>query len=599
MYCKYCGEHNSNNQTYCQKCGNLIKTNTIPSEDLNITEGKSAFCKKCGSQVFDRYCSECGTVGYVLDINHKKSKSNKPIINLGSLEMDNIKSKFGESALGDIKSVEDVKEMIKSKPVIKSSAISAAKILGIGLIISFVLFMIISKTAAMEQILHAIDMVASYSDQQITKLKPNFIDFFNLSLLSPIKLTANLSGEEYGEKISMAFDMLMSFKLLILLLIPAIGVFIGQLKLFKDESSTEENLLEYGVTSLIFSVMVKIIAFASQKSVKVEDPYDSVKIVLNMGFKGFLDLISVFLLIFIIHLVASMIIKKDNPFAILNIKQYSELGDRTHTYIKSMAAYVGIVSTALILTFLLILGKEGMEFKDTLLFGLLALPTGFVHAWLLSFGNGMSTVATGQSPVSLNIANMWEGIGNMKEASYGDSTAWAIWGYILIISIVLGLIYVLYKTLKDIEKEGYFVKLGYIAGVISLVNMLMAYLVSSGIKVGGKSTGGYELGDLLYEMGLGFFGDIAGSGAVKMSYPLFTIILTSFVWVFAIGAIIYFARENDVYHKVVYLIEDHNLKLIAGYSVVILLSSYLLQTEIIKNLVYELMNLLPLLDMLL
>ena len=92
MYCKYCGEHNSDDQTYCQKCGNLVKNNSISPKDLNISETKSSFCKKCGTQVLDRYCTNCGTVGYSLNIITGKTKCQETIINLGSLE--DIKSKL-------------------------------------------------------------------------------------------------------------------------------------------------------------------------------------------------------------------------------------------------------------------------------------------------------------------------------------------------------------------------------------------------------------------------------------------------------------------------------------------------------------------------
>ena len=606
MYCKYCGEHNSNDQTYCQNCGSQIKTNTILSENLNITEEKSTFCKKCGTQVLDRYCTECGTVAYTLDLGQRSTKT---ILNFGSFEMDDIKSKMGEASFGDIKSkiketplgdikgIDDVKEIIKSKPVIKSSAISSIKILGIGLIISFLLFSMISKTGAMGQMLNAIDMAAAFTDQQISKLKPNFIDLFNLSLLSPIKFSTNLTGG-YGEVGSIGFDMIMSFKLLALLVIPIIGVVISQLNLFKDESSTRENLLEYGVTSLIFSIVVKIIALVSQKSIKIDAPYSVARLDFSAGFKSFFDVLSVFLLVFVIHLVVSMIFKRDNPFEIFNIKQSPDLGDRSYTYIKSMAAYTGIVAIVLMLTFVFALTKEGLEFKNALTFGFLVLPLGFVHTWLLSFGNGISTSMTGQSTASLNITKMWKGIGSIKEASYLDSTSWTIWGYILIISIFVGLIYVLFKTLKDIEKEGYFVNLAYVAGAISVINLLMTYLVSIVIKTNSKSlVGSYEIRDLMYELGLGSLADFAGPGVVNIFYPLFMVILLSCVWVFAIGGIIYLAREQDIYHKLVAFVEEHSLKLIAGYSALVLVASYLLQTEIIATIVYELANIFPLLNM--
>lgn len=329
MYCKYCGEHNHADQTYCQNCGKIIKTNTISIEKTTITENKTAFCKKCGTEVFDRYCTECGNVGYNLE---HKSRTGPKVpdlgINLGSI--DDIKSKIQNSALGDIKSVDDVKNIVSSKPVIKSSFISALKILGIGLLISLLIFTVITKIDVVERLLYSIDAVAnnSYLDLgQISKLKPNFIDMFNLSLQSPISLSAKVQGEDYGNKITEATKMIITLKLLILLLIPIIGVFISQLKLFKDEKTSSENLMQYGVTSLIFSILVKILALINQKVVKLGDP-DFIRFTIKIGLHDLWSLLTVFLIIFGLQIIMSMIMKKDNPFEILNIKQYPDLGNR-------------------------------------------------------------------------------------------------------------------------------------------------------------------------------------------------------------------------------------------------------------------------------
>lgn len=596
MYCKYCGEHNSDDQTYCQKCGNLVKNNSISLKDLNISETKSSFCKKCGTQVLDRYCTNCGTVGYSLNIITGKTKSQETVINLGSLE--DIKSKLGETSLGDIKSVSDVKGIIHSKPIFKKSFISAIKTLGIGLLMSLFLFMLISKTKAVEGIFNSIDMAASYSYPELAKLKPNFLNFFNLALQSPINIAAKFKGEFWGEAFSANMKTIFSMKILILLLVPAIGVLISEFKTFKDETSTKENLPKFALSSLIFSILAKILAIITGKNVKVQDPYEYINMGLKIRIHDFWSILSVFLIVFTIYVILSMIFKKDNPFEILNNKHCEDIGYRTKTYLKSMGGFIGIVSIALSLTMIVLFFKLKIKSKAFPVVVISLLPSTFIHTWLMSFGNSITTMVTGQKPMTMNIGKMWKTIGTMKDQMFGSNNAWAYFGYLLIIFIFIGLIYVIFKTLKDIEKEGYFKKLAIIAGVISIINMGLSYFAIIGLKVttsAGRS--GPNLEGIFYDMGLGLLGELAEAGALKQSYPLFTIILLTFLWIFAIGAIIYFVREHHIYSKFVDFVEKHNVKLIVAYAVLILVSSYLLQSKIFNEITYELMDIFPMLDL--
>ena len=57
-----------------------------------------------------------------------------------------------------------------------------------------------------------------------------------------------------------------------------------------------------------------------------------------------------------------------------------------------------------------------------------------------------------------------------------------MWAYLSLILVFTGLIYVIYRVVKDIEKEDYFKKLGFIAGVISIINIIFSYLGTTVIK---------------------------------------------------------------------------------------------------------------------
>ena len=577
MYCKYCGEQNSSDQSYCQNCGKSIKTNTVDIERLSIEETKTAFCRKCGTAVLDRYCSECGTVGYNFEQKQgTEFKMPKMNHNIGSI--DDLKTKVQDS-VGDIKSVDDVKNIVSSKPIIKESFINSLKILGIGLLISFLLFAIVAKTSPMEDILEGFDELGSYEYQELSKIKPNFIDFFNISLQSPINIGAGIKAEnEYsGNKASGDMGGTIKFNLLILLLIPLIAVVAAQFKLFKDDKSSKENLMIYGLTSFIFSIFVKIIALISQRNIKiVEEYYLDATFKFKLGFHDFWSIFSVFLIVFVIHIIVSMIMKKDNPFEILNIKQYPELGDKTKIYIKTMSIFTAILTVAIVLVMFASMGKEGAAIKDMFTFGAFVIPAFFINAWLFVFGNGLTFMpAMGQKPLS--IFGAWKGITEAKRNGI-DGT---IWGYIFIIAVFVGLIYVIYKIVKDVEKEGFFVKLGFIAGSMSVINILMSFLISTSLKFSGK--GMEYIKEMMYMLDLDMFDFITNVKLIRISYTFLNIAIMTFIWVFAIGALVYYLRENEIYKKVEDFVNGNDKKLLIGYCILILVTYYLFQTKFVED----------------
>lgn len=589
MYCRHCGTHNVNDQTYCKNCGKIIKSNSILNEKSNIIETKTSFCRKCGTQVFDRYCPECGTAGYDLEIKQGMRITPSDIgINKGKII--ELKSIVKDTGIEDIKSVEDVKKIIARKPILKESFISAIKILGIGLLVSLVIFFGITKIEFVEELMYEFEDLADYVDPQMAKMKPNFLDLFNLSLLSPFNMSAKVAGDlyGYGNSNSANVSVNLSFKILFMLLIPVIALIAGQWKLFRNERTSVENMKNYALTSLMFSILVKITAILSQRNIKIDD---YIQFKLKIAYHDLLSLVSVFLIIFVFHIILNMIIKRDNPFAVLNVKQYPDLGNRIISYVKSMGLYALIISASLLIVFLGMMIKDGEEFKLVSLIGLLIAPNVFINSWLLPFGYGLTTAVTRIKPVVISIFKTWKGIGTLKDNAYYDLGSGPIWGYLLIIFALIGIVYIIYKVVKDVEREGYFIKLGLIAAAISIVNAAIAYLVSMTIKVSGNS-------DIAYELGLDFLGFMGSTGTLKQSYSFINIIIVTCIWVFAIGAINYYLRENHIYGNVTSVLEQHRIKFVAGYGVIIVALVYLVQTKLLQNLTNMILNnLFPLLNM--
>lgn len=592
MYCKYCGVQNTSDQTYCQNCGKLIKVNTIPLGNIAIEETKTAYCKKCGTAVVDRYCTECGTSG--ISLNIKKGAKPKIEIGISKDQVNQIKSKIQSSAIGDIKGFDDVKELVKSKPIFKISSISAIKILGAGLIISFLVMAAIMKIEIVEVIFNGLNSLANLGLGALGNLKPNFIDLYSLSLQSPINMSLKIQGEIFGENAVVGAKLVFASKMLILALIPIIGVLIAQFKSFKDEESSSEKLMEYGLTSLIFSIIFKIIMIFNQKGFKLNDV---VKVNFKIGFHDIWSILSIFLIIFAIQVIISMIMKKDNPFAILNIDKYPRLGERIKEFVVSMSIFTGIISIAILLIIIVVGSKTGGIAKLLTMAGIVLLPSIFAHTWLFSFGTNLTSVLMETEPIKANIFKTFKGIGRLK-ANYSDG-GWAFWGYIFIIAVLLGLIYVIYRVVKDIKEEQYFQELGFIAASLSLINIGISYLVSIGMSVTDITSEktGYGLGNTLYDLGLGSLDFLTGDGATKQSYPFLNIIVMTFIWVFAIGALIYFLRKNDLYNKITSFIEENTKKLVLGYTGLILISFYLLQSKILTDMVDIIIHIFPMLDM--
>lgn len=600
MYCKNCGQKNSENQNYCQACGHSIKNNEIDPENLKFQESKDDFCKKCGAIVQARYCSECGTLGYKLEMEEgKASKYFQSIKKPGSPgALDDIKEKFKESGIADIKNIADIKEKFNPKKTLKSSSIAALKILGIGLVISFVLFFVISKTSTMKELLYGIDMAARSTYAEISNLKPNFVDFFNTALMAPINIVGKFQSNAWDETITAKAKGLINFKFIILLLIPIIGVLLSEFKTFRNEKSTKENLTKYAVTSLIFSIIVKIIALINIKTVRIQDSYEIINMKLHLTVQNFWSLLSVFLIIFFIHIVLSMIFKKDSLFKALDEKIGFDLTGNTRKYMKNMLLYVLIILAGFTLMYVFANVKARVSMKTLPLLLLLFLPSTFVKTWLFPFGNTMETLAIPGRSAAYGFKTVWRDFGLMKHNLFGMETAWVYLGYLFIILIFLGLIYVIFKSVKDIKKEGYFKNLAFLGGAISLINMLLSYLVSLGIKVTSTLTSRTgSLDEMFYYMDFDFLNMLSEPSTLKQYFPLFKIILLTFIWVFAIGGIIYLIKENKVYNGVKGFIERHNIKIIIAYLLVILVLAFLIQFKLLGPARYSIMDRSILLDM--
>lgn len=55
MFCKACGERNTETDNYCTKCGTNLSGNDSISKTSNYIEQNNTYCGSCGCQSADRY----------------------------------------------------------------------------------------------------------------------------------------------------------------------------------------------------------------------------------------------------------------------------------------------------------------------------------------------------------------------------------------------------------------------------------------------------------------------------------------------------------------------------------------------------------------
>lgn len=559
MYCKYCGGVNDERGSYCINCGK--KTKSIQFDGTkDIHEEKSSFCKKCGAEVAERYCTNCGAASYTLEIKETR------ILNISEFSMSKeplkkMKKKASEVSVQGMKktikdkvNVNNIKEYIKSNANFKQASLSALIILGASLLLSLLLFFVIKN---IEPITHALENF----DEMPRRFKPNFIDLFNLSWLLPLKISANVkeSGFNLGANITIYL------KLLWFMFIPIVSVLISQLKRFKDDKSTVENLTSYSLTALIFSIIVGLIAFISRRNISgIAGGYFGASFKGTLGFGDLSSLVSVFLLVLVIQMIISGLIKRDNPFAFLNISEMGNLGSNVLTYIKSMSGFAIIVAISLIIAFVSIKNDLGRDVSWILGYGLLFSPILFIQSWLFSSGYTISFSIADAFPIN---SNLWTLFSEVQGTNL-------IWSYLVIFGLIVGLIYIAYKSVRDIDKNSsFFLKLSALAGSISIISILLSRLVNMKIKLKNTSmmNSSYDIKDLLYKLDLEMLAPLLDSGSMSIGYGFINIIIVTFIWILTIGSLVYILKNKGVFEKINPFIEKNRKIIIAIYSLMMVI----------------------------
>lgn len=237
MFCRACGEDNTEHSIYCVNDGVLLinKTRTI-----NLRKDNTSFCKDCGqaSQSYDIYCSNCGQSLY----EKTKQSSIKEVSNLISskkIAIDkNIAGKFN----------------IK-RPLIQSFSAFGIIFL-IGLIISSGINMVIQEG------------LASVFDLPVNIKLVNFLDIG--LLLNIVNLKFSLLSEYYNIGSATLTGVPFLF-----VLIPFLVFFIMGIRRGKINKSLGEaiDLKEFIFTALFYGIILSIISLMASIDRSTYIPY--------------------------------------------------------------------------------------------------------------------------------------------------------------------------------------------------------------------------------------------------------------------------------------------------------------------------------------
>ncbi|WP_058486280.1 zinc ribbon domain-containing protein [Defluviitalea phaphyphila] len=410
MYCHKCGKENIDNSQYCINCGNKLKTYDI--SNLNIEKNIINFCNKCGAKISKNYCSQCGNRGYEY----------KDIKKYNSIDIEKINNLFRKDKF----SIKDIKKIfLIGKKTLKDSLIGAGVAFVVGLILCLILNLIfIRKT----------DIFFDNYEQfaELIGNKDNFfINSINLYLFS-MQVPFNLIFEPEIEGIEFITKFSFKISYIILLIVPIISFLVGSYKKYKDSTSSRENLKYYGVTSLIYSVLLNLVSLINHSHTLIED-----NINFKLSFSFIKGIIVIFILSFIIQLCWSIFVKKeriskifpyDSIIAFITIAKYQLIYGGLLTIIVYIFGVFGVLGNNI---------AESMRNFRTLLY----LPNIWLYFTLGIFGNNFR-INFGDNDIKIGIFRLMQ----------GNTDSW----YSLIgiqILVILGTISILYLGFRKYKNK--------------------------------------------------------------------------------------------------------------------------------------------------
>ena len=439
------------------------------------------YCSNCGTKndSGSKFCIQCGSA---ISIPVGENRRFAGIDTRNDVDADRKKMKEPSYLRRYMKSLslpENFRKENINGDLLQRNAASAVATVMIGLVLSLGLWFFLGFIQEDGGIVRHLGEI----------LNLNFISIFLLSLGSPIVFANDASTTT------------LNGSYLILIVIPMISLFIAQRRKFMDNKSTKENLLDFMATSLIVTVIVKILALISS----AETEFSGTEIALhNMG-----SIFSVFFIVLLIQITLSMIEEKDNLLEIFDNQTLPDFSKRVAIFLKSMGIGIGICTVGL--TIAVYRTVEGFHF---LIFT--TIPNIFTNLWLWSMGTGILLRDTSDTTHSI--------FGKFNDI--GDATlenGWAM--YILLAGLLIIVALSVYRAVGNLLKEDYFLKVGQIATGIALVNVLVAFFGNFHIVDEGQS--------FLY------------------GFSYMSVILTSFVWVFGITTLIYLFDKNEAVEKVI------------------------------------------------
>lgn len=534
MFCKFCGEKNTDRDNYCIKCGTNLNDNYSMSRTSNFIEENNPFCKNCGCQSADRYCTQCGSGTYKLmpqqgidfkieSIKNIKSIADATFTNKKLIKQVNIKESFNEIA--------------NDRELITNSLIATLKIMSIGVFISVILFMLITNIDAVKELQNSYKYIPQSDSVQKLRMAPNALDLFNMSFQSSwfLEGSAKIDGYNLGI-IKVKIDL----ALLILLLIPFIAIFISQFKLFKNGNSTARNIKEYLLTAVFFSSLLTIIMLFNRKAIIMTEDYSNSFINMSGSFGIISNFTMVLLITFLMQLIISIFVKKEKLFDIIANDFFNNIMGAITVFLKNLS-YITVLCLFALIAYMLYISFTIRSITTIFLL----IPNIFIAVWLFISGNKFVFSIPGEAYPDLSIWSTWNGIVRIQDLFYVKFID-ALPLYLLIILILLGVLFVLVQAIQKLSQENFFKHLLAFASGLTIINLIMAFFTRLYIDFKIENT--HYLMEVMEDIiGLPF---ISANQSIIIGFSLFDVGMITFFSVLIVGGLIYLLSSQNLYIKI-------------------------------------------------
>jgi hypothetical protein len=452
MFCNHCGSEIEKDSRYCPQCGINLNVDIAPSY---IGE-KSRFCNTCGIATSGNYCSNCGhSCETVKSVPLKGEALKKTFTAFNQKAQKHTeylnKSVFSNALIWCRATGTTIKDKCSDKNNLKAYGLASIAALLSSYFLALVLWLVIQQMSFVKEGYQTLNAFG--------KGLPNFMDMAHLAWQSIFKGKVVIQG---GDGFSVI--LLSSVHFVILFAIPVFSVWVSQKVLKKNMKA---KIIDYGIVSVIFTVMFHIISIANQHSISQEIYIMTLE--LSYGVLLFRNIIGIGLIFFLL----SLLFNPQMLAAFNQTKYIKQLEKIKSPLILGLRASLQILVFGSALTFVIILFASvffEMTFTSVIFLLLIVWPNVALNSINLLFAGTMRVISDESTYQLFSLFDV------LKYYSHliGDEPIFLV-GLVVVIAIFTGVVVILIGQLNQLGKNRELMETAVYAGTIFLVTQIVAY----------------------------------------------------------------------------------------------------------------------------